>query len=82
MDLMRMALDGEVKAHERYRAALAANQKLQFEEQFDELVKALEAFSTEYNRNRGQVWPAREAENLRKAMQKLQAIDNRLSAKR
>ena len=82
METMRLALEGEVKAHQQFHAQLAAAQKANFEENFEGLVKALQAFSDAYNRNRGQVWPAREAEHLRKAMKKFQSADARLSARR
>lgn len=81
MDVMKMAMDGDVKAHQQYQAKLAATQKAYFEENFEDLVKAMQAFSTEYNRYRGLVWPAKEAENLRKAMNRLQSADRRLSAR-
>lgn len=81
MDVARLAMDGDIKAHQEYRARLAAAQKAYFEDNFEDLVKAMQAFSTEYNRYRGQVWPAKEAENLRKAMSRLQSADRRLSAR-
>ncbi len=81
MDVMKMAMDGDIKAHQQYRAQLAASQKAYFEENFEELVKAMQAFSAEYNRYRGQIWPAKEADNLRKAMNRLQSADRRLSAR-
>jgi hypothetical protein len=43
-----------------------------FESRFNELVNALSNFSRQYNGGRGAVWPQREAEQLGKAIRKLQ----------
>ena len=44
----------------------------QFEQQFNKLVTALGEFSAAYNHARGDVWPAKQAAALKKAMRDLQ----------
>lgn len=46
-----------------------------FEERFNQLAKAVAQFSSAYNKNNGQAWPADKAEELRKAMAELQKIE-------
>ncbi len=50
-------------------------QQKRFEEAFNKLVFAVEAFSLAYNQNKGQTWPSDKAAALRKAMSDLQKID-------
>jgi hypothetical protein len=50
-------------------------QQQRFEERFNKLAKAISQFSSAYNANNGQAWPADKAEELRKAMAELQKID-------
>ncbi len=52
--------------------AIAAHQvqeKQRFEKRFNEMVNALSAFTEAYNKNRGLVWPKKEADRLAVAMQ-------------
>jgi hypothetical protein len=53
-----------------------------FQERFNNLVKAIEAFSAEYNRSEGQVWPHAKAEALRRAMEELQKADPKFAARK
>ncbi|HLK51131.1 MAG TPA: hypothetical protein VKT49_23475 [Bryobacteraceae bacterium] len=46
-------------------------ERRRFEEKFNRLVSAMEDFQREYNASRGQVWPQREAEALKKAIKDL-----------
>jgi hypothetical protein len=72
--IQERALVETAKQHEREHKARQELQKWRFEQKFNQLVEAIAKFSKQYNQGKGQVWPAREAEQLRKAMQELQTI--------
>lgn len=50
----------------------SAARKRDFEKRFNKLIDALQEFTRAYNAAQGQVWPAKEAEALRVALQNLE----------
>jgi hypothetical protein len=62
--------------HAKTDAVLRRN--AQFHQRFNDLVDAVAGFAAEYNQNHGQVWPAKKAEALRRAMRALESVDSRL----
>jgi hypothetical protein len=80
-DSLTLMVRSEVRAFEADRKRVEKLQRMDFELNFQKLVHALNAFSMEYNRSKGAVWPAKEAEALRKAMERLQSADKRLAGR-
>jgi len=54
------------------------DQQRQFSVMFNQLVEAINNFASRYNTGRGTVWPKREAENLGKAMRRIQQFEKSL----
>lgn len=54
------------------RKLVARHRQQQFEKKFEALSKAMNEFARRYRESDGQVWPQREAENVRKAMRELE----------
>ena len=79
MDPVRSAEAAEKLLKARTAAPRQTHQEpslrsVRFEEKFNALVKAMEAFSRKYNEGNGQVWPQQEASALRKALANLQKL--------
>jgi hypothetical protein len=53
---------------------LAAARRAQFEKRYQELVEAMNAFAKKYNDSKGNVWPAKEAEAIRKALKRIEDL--------
>jgi hypothetical protein len=53
---------------------LAAARRVQFEKRYQELVDAMNAFAGKYNDTKGNVWPFKEAEAIRKALKRLESL--------
>jgi hypothetical protein len=62
----------EIGQADRERKVLAEYQRREFESRFNQLIAAVTKFTRQYNEGRGSVWPKREADELGKAMRKLQ----------
>ena len=69
---IEMSLEAQSRAITRDYEARLARERLEFEERFNRLIAAAAAFTEQYNRGKGQLWPQKEADALRKAMTKLQ----------
>jgi hypothetical protein len=67
--LERFLMVNAAKTHARPQSQLRAAelQRRLLSERFQKLLHALERFSDEYNKGKGNVWPLKEAEGLRKA---------------
>ncbi len=76
-----MALKQRIQEQERDAAAREALRRRFFEQKFNRLVDAVTEFAKEYNGGKGNVWPQREADRLRKAMLELQSLEAALGAK-
>lgn len=53
---------------------LAALRRVEFEKRYQELVEAMNAFARKYNESKGNVWPHKEAEAIRKAWKRIEAL--------
>lgn len=51
--------------------ARTTGERREFEEKFNRLVSAMDEFQRQYNASGGKVWPKKEAEALKKAIQAL-----------
>jgi hypothetical protein len=76
----RVLIDG-LAQQERDQKARQERERRQFEKTFNKLVDALGSFSSRYNGGHGQTWPAKEAEELKRAIRELQSSDKSLQAK-
>jgi hypothetical protein len=57
-------------------------QRRQFQVQFNQLVDAVASFAKRYNEGQGTTWPKHEADQLRKAMSKVQSLEKSLRPER
>jgi hypothetical protein len=76
----RVLIDGMAQ-QERSRRARVQQERREFEKSFNKLVDALGSFSSRYNGGHGQTWPAKEAEELKRALRELQSSDKSLQSK-
>jgi hypothetical protein len=60
---------------EREKVQRTMLQQQVFEQRFNALVAAVEAFAKEYNRSKGAVWPRKHADELRLTMQRVQETE-------
>lgn len=60
---------------QRSIAAHQVQEKQRFEKRFNEMVNALSAFTEAYNKDRGLVWPKKEADRLAIAMRELRECE-------
>ena len=79
-ELMQSAMRSQSAAVERQERESIQRQRQDFEKKFDNLAAAVAEFAKEYNRNKGEVWPTKKAEDLRKAMEAVQQVETRLKA--
>ena len=77
-EMMQSALKAQTAAAERQESETIRKQRQEFEKRFDSLATAVADFAKEYNKGKGEVWPAQKAEALRKAMEAVQKSDARL----
>lgn len=80
-EMAELALRSRIRAAEQERALSVKLQQREFEKRFNELVKAVEAFAKDYNKTKGQTWPADRAKDLRTAMGRLQSVEPSLNPK-
>jgi hypothetical protein len=71
-ELRDRALMDSVRRQERELKVRQELQRVEFENRFAELVKAMNSFIKEYNDGKGRVWPHHQAEALGKAMHNVQ----------
>jgi len=64
-------LMAQIAERERELDARIKQERRRFEQQFNHLIAALNRFQKEYNASDGQVWPARAAAELKKAIKQL-----------
>lgn len=69
-----LALKSRIQEHEETARRRAAAQRRLFEQRFNALAKAVETFGDRYNEGNGQIWPKREADQLRKALAEFQEL--------
>ena len=74
-ELSERALRTQIQNAERERVAREDHKRQLFEQRFNTLVAAVEAFAKEYNQSKGRVWPKKHADELRAAMEEIQAIE-------
>lgn len=53
---------------------LATARRAQFEKRYQELVDAMNLFARKYNDTKGNVWPMKEADAIRKALKRLENL--------
>jgi hypothetical protein len=68
---MEMDLRARAEEQEQRQKETLAAQKRQFEKKFDAAAVAFREFAEKYNSAKGSIWPAKEAEQLRKALKTL-----------
>jgi hypothetical protein len=61
----------QASAAEQASASRTEDERRHFEEKFNRLVSAMDAFQRKYNASGGQVWPKKEADALKRAIQAL-----------
>ena len=71
VEIAQAAVNAQAAAVEQASAARSEDERRHFEEKFNRLVSAMDAFQREYNASRGKVWPKKEADALKKAIQDL-----------
>ena len=71
IEMAQAAIQAQASATEQQRAARTEDERRRFEQELDRLAAALNNFQREYNASGGQVWPKKEAEALKKAIQAL-----------
>src|SRR5439155_10245702 len=71
-EIAQAALKQQIAIQERAGKEREGQARRRFEQQFKKLVTVLNEFSDEYNRTRGEVWPAKKAAAVKKAMRDLQ----------
>ena len=74
-ELRERALRSKIEAADHEAAAQATRERQLFSQRFNVLVAAVESFAKEYNQSKGHVWPKKQADDLRAAMQQLQRIE-------
>ncbi len=67
-EVVQRIAEADRETQARTEAAKAAEERRRFEESFNGLVAALDDFQREYNASRGNVWPRKKAEALKKAL--------------
>lgn len=55
-------------------ATLSAARRVEFEKRYQELVAAMNAFSSRYNESKGNIWPVKETEAIRKALKRIEDL--------
>jgi hypothetical protein len=73
-EMLELSLKGQAQQHEGQRQDRVRRDHKDFEKKFNALVAAIENFGRRYNEARGQVWPKREADALRKAMEDVRKV--------
>lgn len=71
IEMARAVIEAQSAAAEQARIARSEDERRRFEQQLDRLAAALNDFQREYNASGGQVWPKKQAEALKKAIQAL-----------
>lgn len=72
VELAQAVVTAQASAQAQANNAQTAEERHQFEEKFNHLVSAMDAFQREYNASGGHVWPKKEANALKKAIKDLQ----------
>jgi len=62
----------QVRAYEEQERRTKVQKERGFEQKFNKLIDALGEFTRQYNGSQGQVWPAKQAEALRKALREVE----------
>jgi len=71
VEITQAAVMAQASATERAKTLRTEDERRRFEEKFNRLVSAMDAFQREYNASGGKVWPRKEADVLKKAIQTL-----------
>ena len=74
-EFAQSALKNSAVVEQRQKTEVAFRQEAEFRKRFNHLLEAIAAFSEQYNKGGGHVWPSKQAQNLRKAMKELEAVD-------
>ncbi len=53
---------------------LAIARRAMFEKRYQQLVDAMNLFATRYNESKGNIWPHKEAEAIKKAVRRLESL--------
>ena len=72
MDTYTMAIEARTRDFEERKKSMAEQERKQFEQRFNKLIDAIHRFSDEYNKSKGAVWPAKHAEQVKKAFRELE----------
>jgi hypothetical protein len=74
-EFAQTALKNSAVIEQRQKAEVAFRQEAEFRRRFNQLLDAIAAFSDQYNKGGGHVWPSKQAQNLYKALRELEAVD-------
>ena len=69
---LQMLSNARAEAAKPPEPARSAVPKAEFERRWDALVNALREFTMEYNKSAGRVWPAKKADDVKKAIRQLE----------
>jgi hypothetical protein len=72
MDAHTMNIEAQTRAFEEREKSMAPLERKLFEERFNKFIDAIHRFSDEYNKSKGDVWPARQAELVKRAFHDLE----------
>lgn len=75
-ELAEKALKAEIQAHSEATSLKVRAERKQFEEKYEALGRAMDAFTAAYNAGRGNIWPRKEAEVLAKAIRELESTSS------
>jgi hypothetical protein len=73
MDEIRLKQRSQIESFERERQTVMRLQRREFEERFSELSEAIAIFSKEYSEGKGEVWPKKRAEEVARAIKRLES---------
>jgi hypothetical protein len=71
VEITQAAVMAQASVTERAKTLRTEDERRRFVEKFNRLVSAMDAFQREYNASGGKVWPRKEADALKKAIQTL-----------
>jgi soluble cytochrome b562 len=71
LEIAQAITSAQSAAQARSKTVQTAEERRRFEEKFNRLITALDNFQREYNASSGQVWPAKQALELKKALKDL-----------
>lgn len=69
IEIAQAVIEARASAATEQAKAVTDDERRRFEDKFNRLVSAMDNFQREYNASGGKVWPKKEADALKKAIQ-------------